>query len=310
MQKGGYNTVIPVARVFIGPNVAAYIVRDADGHCVELSYMEFYNMTKAGMVKDCKVSGDNISGTNGFELRKLEVITRRERTVRPVAELVLAGQMVIGYIMEYTGDGEITLGNYTYSYGDLIPITLWDTEFMGRYLYGGVLTPTHKRYSDTYYTIELPFGVNYPRFEIAEPRQGAEKPWVLKPDFWGLHTLCSLMGAFPEVAKQFEYSNKLILAYHSHERNGESGNMKLLMNGISSADNIIAIAKYNLAKDIELDRKSKNPKTAEILEHIEAGEQGTNQAGAQVEPAETTNKVKKDISKSKGIKGLFDFFKR
>lgn len=195
-------------------------------------------------------------------------------------------------------------------------------------LFGAVPVRVFNRFGTDFYRLAITSNSIYiQKIQIADKNTRTNgKPLVLKPDFYGFHSLINIIDCCNEISSILEYDSRLMMAYEPTAPNGESVHIGGVLMGFSYADEILAIARQNLASDPVWGGTSKSndeikaeamQRSREIIDEIFAEEEVSRSGYAsrliiqetspkKIEQAQRPIKPK-DISKSKGLAGIFKF---
>lgn len=344
----------PIARIFYRGEVVAYRLQDNTGKIIDYNPQEFYIAAKDGIVVNCKASGGVVSGINGFELKKLQTIKQRDKII-PVGELVVGSQYTVGYLLKCEDPQEVIYGSYHYKMRDVIIVPVTGVDYFKDKLYGAVVGVLAQRFGEKiYYLAQTSDEIYIQKIEIADKNTNTSgKPWVLKPDFYGFKSLITVLEILKEVDDILDYNKRLMRAYKSEAPNGESNHMQGILMGLSCADEVLEVAKRNLAADPVWGDMSKSDEQIQkeamdasnaIIDRIIARQKAKeadkkwldglsdDEYFAEMDRRERARKMenniekinepkiasvnttkvepRKNIEKVKGMRGIFDFFKR
>lgn len=250
--------------------------------------------------------------------------------IEPVGEL-LVGDFTVGYLLKCKDPQEVVYGAYTYHMNDIITVAIDGLNSFKDKLFGAVPVKVFNRFGTDFYRLAITSTSIYiQKIQIADKNTRTNgNPLVLKPDFYGFHSLINIIDCCNEISSILEYDSRLMMAYEPTAPNGESVHMGGVLMGFSYADEILAIARQNLASDPVWGDTSKSndeikaeamQRSREIIDEIFAEEEVSRSGYASIPIIQETSPKKieqaqrpikpKDISKSKGLAGIFKFFNR
>lgn len=136
-KLGTWLTYEVLARVNKDGELWGYKVRASSNQSpVYVERQEFIETAKAGRIRNCKVVGGELTGTNGFKLRNLPTESM-DKSIKVVAKLYLGNTLVpVGYIFENSTDRTIRYNHKSIQKGCVFVVSTHDISCFSNALIG------------------------------------------------------------------------------------------------------------------------------------------------------------------------------
>lgn len=128
-----------IARIYDSGELCGYRLQPAhanQGQYLDVSTEDFKQAVRDKAILNCTISGEDVSGINGFKLRELPKISLSARQLTVQARLNLGGQRVIGYVFKNESMEHLNIGEKYFGPGEYFALSNFDLQSCSELIYG------------------------------------------------------------------------------------------------------------------------------------------------------------------------------